>query len=466
MMSLHDSPVCQPSPRIALSYPGVAAVFWIGLLLTGICKLLKLQSRELWLDESYSAYTATHSFSQIVRASAGDLNPPLFHLLLHAWVRLAGDSESHLRLFSVLISFIAAAVVFFTAKRILGLTYGVLAGLLFALSPMLFVYSFEVRTYVVLILAIAVAINLHWRVVLERSTSKAVFGGYAVALAALFYLHYLSIFLLAGLLLHALWVAVRFRGLFLHIALVVAAVLLLLAPGIRLLTVQRANATRAHQIEARANHDPQSLVFGIAAKRDAEARVKRNALPVNYAAMLGFYPATSKWVFLLAALPLIAAAGLVFYLALVKHDPLCQLLLIVAVSLTCGILAFKAYSTRYLLPLVPLAVLAMARVVQRLAPDSRGLPPSLGPRFSSFMQRASHGRRVVLTPIRGRPRLPHCVLSIVQATPSSSTPATLRFPSITLHTTRTSSPWSGVFLSPSISGGRSRTLYKVGAAPT
>ena len=122
-------------------------LFCLVLLVSAICKLSALNSRELWLDETYSAFMAHLPLAELPRHLAGEYNPPFFYLLLWTWVRAVGDAQAQLRLFSVVLNLCAMVGMYLLARRILGARFGALAAALFAFSPMLFVYSLEVRNY-------------------------------------------------------------------------------------------------------------------------------------------------------------------------------------------------------------------------------------------------------------------------------------------------------------------------------
>jgi len=65
----------------------------LGPLLLSFCvKVWLINSRGLWLDETYSAFVAKLPFFQLLRFAAGDVHPPLFYLLLSGWVRMFGDA--------------------------------------------------------------------------------------------------------------------------------------------------------------------------------------------------------------------------------------------------------------------------------------------------------------------------------------------------------------------------------------
>ncbi|PJC28152.1 hypothetical protein CO054_01755, partial [Candidatus Shapirobacteria bacterium CG_4_9_14_0_2_um_filter_39_11] len=56
-----------------------------------ILRLVNL-NQSLWLDEAVQAITARQNFSYIFQDIAGDFHPPLYHFLMHFWVRFFGNS--------------------------------------------------------------------------------------------------------------------------------------------------------------------------------------------------------------------------------------------------------------------------------------------------------------------------------------------------------------------------------------
>ena len=76
-------------------------LFALVFLVSACAKILLLGSRELWLDETYSAFTTHLNFRQLLHVVFGDVHPPLFSILLWLWVRLVGDAQAMLRLFKI-----------------------------------------------------------------------------------------------------------------------------------------------------------------------------------------------------------------------------------------------------------------------------------------------------------------------------------------------------------------------------
>jgi uncharacterized membrane protein len=88
------------------------------------------------------------SVSRITRAVLlSDTSPPLYYLLLHAWILRLGTSDFSLRMFSVLWSVASIPLVFFIGRRIGNSQAGIIACSLFAIAPQALFYSTEGRMY-------------------------------------------------------------------------------------------------------------------------------------------------------------------------------------------------------------------------------------------------------------------------------------------------------------------------------
>ena len=75
----------------------------IGLLMAGslVLRMSGLQSG-YWIDEGIAVGIASHDFSDIPSALSMDGSPPLYYLLLHGWMAVAGDGEAAARSLSLL----------------------------------------------------------------------------------------------------------------------------------------------------------------------------------------------------------------------------------------------------------------------------------------------------------------------------------------------------------------------------
>jgi hypothetical protein len=125
--------------RAALVYSMILPV-----LVACALSLWRLESESIWHDEAWSIRAIDSPFG-----TPDDNTPFLYYASLHLLQRIgAGDTPFALRYGSVLVHLVTVALGVRLAGRWFGLDLGLLAGLLLALSPLLWEYSQEVRAYV------------------------------------------------------------------------------------------------------------------------------------------------------------------------------------------------------------------------------------------------------------------------------------------------------------------------------
>jgi uncharacterized membrane protein len=345
------------------SWPLVALL--LGVAASTIVKLFRLNARELWLDESRSAFFATLPFHDLVQYCIGDTAPPLYQVLLWLWVRLnlIGNAQANLRLFSVILSVMGALGMFTLARTWLGTkTSGTFAALLFAFSPMLFVYSFEVRQYMLLLCCAIAVLIVHHRVAVEL---KATFGSlllYSLLAILLFYSHYIGLFILLGLLVDWL-VATRLQARRLAaLCFVIVLVSLAASPWIPIMFRQRDLIQSVYSTQKAGISDPTSLSFGSPVAQPT-MREKVGTVTRNIAAVAGFFPAKKPVFLAILAIPLVAALAGVAQLVF-QGDRTCRMAAWVFLLTGLGLFALNMSATRYFLALIPPLILAISRVAQ------------------------------------------------------------------------------------------------------
>jgi uncharacterized membrane protein len=350
--------------------------FCIFLLTSAFCMLSRLNSRELWLDETYSVFVANLRLPELMRMVIGDLHPPLYYLVLWAWIRIAGDGQSHLRLLGAILNICCALGMFFLARRVLGPRFGALASALFCTSPMLFIYSVEVRMYMLTVLLFVYLLLVHWIVVVEQNESNWLAAAYSVLGAALFYVHYIGVFLLLGLLVHWIFNSPLTRKTFARMCATGVSILVLISPWIPIMLAQRAAKARLDQAVFFSHQNPNALAFGVVEQNlIGFSRIKR--LATSAAAMSGYFPSKSHLLLMLCAIPITLAIAGAWYLCLKKRDEVCRLFCIIQVAMGIAVVLLHLQATRYLLSLIPLLVLAIVRTVQFGANVPRWRLPSL-----------------------------------------------------------------------------------------
>lgn len=187
-------------PGAAWSRPlvaGVSALEALGLL--GLVALsLLLRTSELgthfWIDEGLSVGIADRPLLDIPGVLRQDGSPPLYYLLLHGWLQVAGDGVAATHWLSLLTALACVPVAFWA-----GATFGdrrlawIFAGLI-ALNPFLTSYAQETRMYaLVVLLAIPCVTCFLHAYVHERGGGWRI--GFGLTLAALLYTHNWALFL-------------------------------------------------------------------------------------------------------------------------------------------------------------------------------------------------------------------------------------------------------------------------------
>ena len=137
-----------PSPLSNLNNLGPTLVLLAVLLLGFGLRLYRLGEQNIWWDEGHAVWTARQSLAQTTDITAHDVHPPLYLWLLHAWLRLTGESELAVRYLSVIGGLLTVALTYVVARRLVGRRAALLATLLIATARFHIWWSQEARMYV------------------------------------------------------------------------------------------------------------------------------------------------------------------------------------------------------------------------------------------------------------------------------------------------------------------------------
>ncbi len=124
----------------------------------------------LWLDEALSVEIARLPLGDLKQALKIDGAPPLYYVLLHAWMAAFGESDSSVRGLSSLFAVATLPLAWYAGRRIGGTSGAVAAVVVFGTSPYLVRYGSETRMYsavIFLVVAGYLAIMRAW----ERPSS-------------------------------------------------------------------------------------------------------------------------------------------------------------------------------------------------------------------------------------------------------------------------------------------------------
>ncbi|MCA1553682.1 MAG: glycosyltransferase family 39 protein, partial [Chloroflexi bacterium] len=176
------------------------------LLLAFALRVANIEAQGIWGDEAFSIYTAKQSIAYITSGGT-DVHPPLYHLLLHCWIPLAGDSPLALRFLSVLWSMVIVASGYALARLMTGdggrktgaaaFVFGLPSSvaLLLAIAPFQIYYAQETRMYAqaAALCALSLLFFAKWQV----QSAKWKVAWLLTTLLAI-YTHYFAFFVLAA----------------------------------------------------------------------------------------------------------------------------------------------------------------------------------------------------------------------------------------------------------------------------
>ncbi|MCU1504554.1 MAG: hypothetical protein JWM12_3908 [Ilumatobacteraceae bacterium] len=195
-----DRPVRTPDEHTAVGPTDGARGTAVSVALGVVCVtglLLRVWPRgALWLDEAQSVAIARLPLTKIVGALREDGAPPLYYLILHAWMWLFGSGDVAVRSLTVVtsIGFLVAIVV--AARRFAGERAAWCVLVLTASSSFAVRYASEARMYSLVMLEATLALLA----VAAMLTAPTIRRGIAVAVlaATLPYTHYWGIYLVAA----------------------------------------------------------------------------------------------------------------------------------------------------------------------------------------------------------------------------------------------------------------------------
>ena len=213
MTAVSDRPSVAPAPTTpARLRPPTWLLVVAGLaVLAGV--VLRFVARSpLWLDEALTVNIARVPLGDLQAALKVDGAPPLYYVLLHAWMAVFGTGTWAVRALSGIISLGALVAVWFAARRLAradatdstqGSTVAWIAVAVLATNPYAIRYATEARMYALAILIVTLGYLAVARAMERPSIGRL--AAVALAVAGLLYTQYWGIYLLAAVGLWLLW---------------------------------------------------------------------------------------------------------------------------------------------------------------------------------------------------------------------------------------------------------------------
>jgi len=167
----------------------VAGAGLIGLV-AFLLRIYRIGASEVWSDEGYS-YLLAVSSDWFGLPTLAHNTPPFHHWLLRAWIKLAGDDETGLRLLSAVIGTLFVLALIWAGRELFTPLVGLWSGAFAAVAPLHISHSQETRTYVLLTLMLALTYGLLARAIRRDSVTSWALVASAVALSL--YSHHLAV---------------------------------------------------------------------------------------------------------------------------------------------------------------------------------------------------------------------------------------------------------------------------------
>ncbi len=170
-------------------------------LLLGLAGLsLVLRTRALlagfWIDEGLAVGIASFPLDEIPGILRQDGSPPLYYLLLHAWMEVFGSGEGETHGLSVAFAVLTVPAAWWAARRPWGERAAWIAALLAAAHPFLTFYAQETRMYALVALLGLLLAGTFVRAFVLRD--RRFLAPFAVCAALLLYTHNWGLFLMVG----------------------------------------------------------------------------------------------------------------------------------------------------------------------------------------------------------------------------------------------------------------------------
>ncbi len=137
-------------------------VFFVGILAVAIGLRVLFLNTDIWYDEACSWFTAKQSFPVGIIHNLLTLDlqhTPLYFFLLHFWIKLFGDFEISMRILSLIFGVATIPMVYLVSKKITTSIVSNFATALAAVSPILTLFSVEVRMYPIVVFLVLVSLN-------------------------------------------------------------------------------------------------------------------------------------------------------------------------------------------------------------------------------------------------------------------------------------------------------------------
>ncbi len=137
-------------------------LFFTLIIVLGVTLRVLYLHTDIWYDEACSWFTAKQAFPAGIMHNLLTLDlqhTPIYFFLLHLWIKLFGQTETAMRTLSLVFSILSVPLVYITANKITSKTQAFFAAAIAAASPLLVIFSCEIRMYPIAVFLVLLSLN-------------------------------------------------------------------------------------------------------------------------------------------------------------------------------------------------------------------------------------------------------------------------------------------------------------------
>ena len=338
------------------------------LILAFALRIYGLPELSLRADEAATVFEAGVKWSRLVRElSRPGPHQPLYYLLLHGWMKLAGDGELATRFLTLISGVLMLPLVYVLGRRLFPdatRSVGLWAGLLVAINPMLIWDAQDNRMYP--LLAVFNLASFYFSLsILQRRGGWMHWLGYVLSTALALYTHYLAAFVVLSQ--YVVWAVLvwgfpeRWKRIARWVA-AQAAVALIFAPWLLRASTTVSQYTTDFLTSVGAGEMLRRSLVGLSLGRSVDAQIGLLlALGFLVTLVLGLLPPPKRW----------RAQQTPSSAALTEGQSVLVLLIYLLVPLVCiaifSVLRFPIFDERYIMLSLPAYLLILARGLSNLS---------------------------------------------------------------------------------------------------
>lgn len=180
-----------------VTLPTVAAA--VAMVVAAGIRFYRLGAKSVWLDEAFTWLFTTRAYTTpeiLLELPANDVHPPLYYLVVDAWVAVAGTSEAALRFPSAVFGVAAVGLLYLLGAKLFDRWAGAVAAAVLCVSTFHVHFSQEARMYALLTVLTLVSYYFFVDLVEGDTADRTTIVVYVAATVLLVYTHVFGSFVL------------------------------------------------------------------------------------------------------------------------------------------------------------------------------------------------------------------------------------------------------------------------------